>query len=443
MKKVIEFGSAVALTCIAVCAVSSPAYAADDVNLAAAKAQYKVAASSVIEAEDGDIDTALRRAGEIATTQAPKIVHVPAGSYTLSNCRVPANVILVSAPGANYTLVKRVAVSGSIYGGSFNAKGSDTRAILFNSSSYAFPNGIVEKATVQNDKSKGNYGIVATGNTRGVVIRNNVVSNCFSGINVFFGANVTSIEGNTVFGNAEAGVNIVKADVSTIKSNTIRNNGKHGISTDMESAGSGKAHCYIGTIQNNAISNNGGKGIYVETNCHVLHVKGNRITGNESGIGVSVKDGTKAAESTYVNDVQGNTISKNRSENIVAYGKKATVVLGKSNKITNATKGNGITISKGGVVKITGKGNKITGNKKNGISLVKKSTLVLKGKKTVISKNRNMGIGVYGKSKATVKNVSFSKNKKFAAYAEKGSKLKISKTNGKTKSGAKNRIYKA
>lgn len=434
-KHVIACAAITAAACAAFC---TPALAAG--NLAAAQKAFSVSDANTVTVEDpSDVVSALSDAGDQASTSEPRIVYLPAGSYETANARgqrwnVPENVVLVGEDATKVEVGYRVTVNGALYGGTYAASG-DGRVLLFGAGSFSGINGTIQKATITNLKQKGCYGIVATGGASGVKILDNDVSSCWSGINVFFGAYASKISGNKTHDNSEAGINLVKASAGTIEKNTISGNGKHGISTDTESSGSGPKTCTVDKVNNNKITGNGKKALYVETGYTVKQVSGNTMTGNENGICVEAK--------AIVKGIAKNNISKNKV-NIVSTGSKALAVIGASNKISNASdkgSGNGITLSKGGTVKITGKNNVISGNKKNGISLVGKSTLTITGTGTKVSKNGNMGIGVYEKSKATFKKVTFGKNKKFALYVQKGAKAKYSGCNLSKKVGAANRAY--
>ena len=396
--------------------------------------EYDVFFTDSIDSLRNALDTAEERAEE---SQSMFMVYMVPGDYTAQrSIHVPENVILVGEKDTKYTCTNtspsyHFLVSGSVYGGTFvgnnKLSGKKGRVFLFEDKAFSAPNGIVKNTYTS---KAGWSGIEARGtSTSGCQVIGNTVRDCNgNGVRSIGGSTIALIEGNDISGSGQAGIDITKANVGTIKDNYIHNVTGHGISTDTEQVFDSrevKNTCVIQNVIDNTIIDTGTHGIYLEDNCHI---KGT-MSGNK--IGKCGKCALGTHPKTTIGKMENNELY---SAKLSVFGLSGKATMGDGNIIRNG-KAAGIAISKGGNLNIKGKNNKIYKNKKNGIQLVESCSLKMTGKRNYIYSNQ-WGINLAKKCRATIKNADIYSNKKGAIYCRKGSSF--------TKSGCKikGKVYK-
>lgn len=407
-------------------------------NAELAKVQKKFPKATVVEAKGAGLKSALENAGSKATAKKPVIVHAK-GSISIANATVPANVILVGEKTTTYTYNGPAGATwifnmkGSIFGGKFNG-GKCYWSVLYDRAKGSAINGFVEDIVVTSGKC---YGIGEQNGSTKLRVKNCKISNVKDcGIHVI-SSNATWIKNCTIYNVGESGIDISHANVGTISGNKVTKGLGHGISTDSEvykEYNLGFGACHIGTIANNTISGFRYHGIYFEDKCTAKAVKSNKVF-NNGGVGLNVVTGA------VVKGVANNQFYGNTHSNVTASGKLATIAFTSGNKLY-LSKGNGLNVSAGGRVTISGSKNQIYSNAVNGINLTDAgSLLTVTGKGTIVKLNKNNGLSINTKSKASIKYMTFSGNKKLAVYVMRGSSCAYSGCNISPKSGSANRIY--
>lgn len=383
-------------------------YAASTVNLKNASAMFGVKAGNVIKAKDqGEIEYALKTAGDKASAKRMYIVYAPSGTYKMTKpLTIPANVVFVAEPDSKFSPVtadgfnRFFMVKGSLYGGSYDGKKMAYYCLRLENTTFYGMNGYITHTAVKNSKRAG---IIAVGSkNRNGYILNNTVSGCGnSGISAIEGAWLSSISGNICKGNFLAGINLGHANADIINDNTLTGNTGHGISTNTDESGQG--YCHIHKIMNNTIRKNGFNGVYMDENCYVDQTfSGNTITSNKTN-GVGIDPGG------YIKGISGNTISGNSGSGIRVYGNNSIAYIKGENTISgNGT--NNITILDNALARITGSGNLIRKSKGNGVSLKKSAAFIVSRGSNKIYSNKGFGIRAEDKCSVIIKNVTFSKN---------------------------------
>lgn len=190
------------------------------------------------------------------------------------------------------------------------------------------------------------HGISLLGGTAGAGqntskgIIENVITDCGGiAISVSKKGKASAISGNTINNPVQSGISISSGKISSISNNKISNTKKHGIVVN------GKVT--ITQMTGNTLSKIGYDGIVLGKG-KINLLKDNKINTVKLH-GISITGGTVG-------------VGKKRSKGII------------KNTITNCKKGNGISVSKKGVVSAIDK-NKITSVKNNGISIVNSSVV--------------------------------------------------------------------
>lgn len=466
-------------------------------NLTAALKKYPVDKGSILEATTAsEIVSQLAMAADIAV-DVPCIVHVPNGTYNISSLKVASNVLLVSEDGAKYVettsgTTAMVKLSGSLYGGSFDAKSKAVNVVRFDKVAFSGRNGIVEKITAVNAVEDG---ILTTGlgcdNAQAIkcVAKNNGKS----GICALHDSSYKLISGCRSEHNGYSkesgysGINLSHSDVGRIENCYVAYNRDKGISANSDYI-KGCTHpgCNIGVITGCTFVGNMRNGVYLKPKCHVDEFTNNTLKKNKDGLSCVGQTPAGTKGTSYAKVVKNNKFENNETSSICVQYPGATITLGDNNTITGAKKnciiaqnggnvvlaGSGIVISKakwagirttktssykgktksnikitgtGVVIKncgsscidleqgkltISGKGTKIYGAKVAGILVNPKSVLKITGSNTVIQKNGTRGIH---ETKATVKitgkGTTIKSNKRDGVFAEGG---KVTITGKKT-----------
>jgi parallel beta-helix repeat protein len=178
---------------------------------------------------------------------------------------------------------------------------------------------------------------------------------CGSGI-VGADSSQLTIQGNTISGNAEAGVWIANSAEVTVTGNTISDNKLGAVAV----YGSARA-----TIEDNTMAGNLAVGVGARGTSEVT-ITNNRITGTMKGQtpyegwGIAIGEQCRAT-------ISGNTISDSASDGICLGAspiKNETVTAEISSNTIQKNKGYGVFADSDSGIKITGKGNTISGNTK-------------------------------------------------------------------------------
>ena len=279
----------------------------------------------------------------------------------------------------------------------------------------------------------------------GSITNNTIKNNYTQGVYIEGNCRVkTSFTGNTITGNAGAGVGI--------RSNIHNSNGTYT-----------KTHytTYIKGVKDNKIYSNTGTNISVIGKMATIYIiSGNSVNYSKTSCGLALGEGAKGYITGSNNIFSGNKTAGaiingssylrvhgtlNRFDNNKAHGisvSNAKVLVSGTTCTFNRNARHGVSIAAGGVVNVTGKSLRILSNRYNGVNLTGTGAYfraVSVG--GAIYKNENIGISMNNKSKATLKSVRFSGNKKMAVYVGKGCRFVYSSTNLSKLKGAANRVY--
>lgn len=429
--------------------------AASGSNLAKAITRFDLKDPLVLEAKTIDgIKSQLKAAGGRASAGAPVIVHVPNGTYSVTDLVVPQNVILVAESGAKFVANAEknsmINIGGSVYGGYYDGAKKAINVLYFEKYTFKGVNGITENATVTRAQKQG---ILAMGaNCRDAQVIGCTVTNCGeNGVCVLKDSKYKVIRDCMLKDNTWSGINISHSDVGEIRNCSIINNGDKAVSTNSDPThGYKQPGCAIGTIAGCTIMNNKTNGVYLKPKCTVENFTGNVLQNNNDGLVCSSKTERGTTGASYAKNVTNNKFKGNKNSNICAAWKGATIYVGNNNvvekgkdaiygknggtiKITgsknvikNATNA-GINVSDGSSLVITGKNNKIQANGSQGIYL-RGGKATISGAGTQILKNKKMGIAMYAKSTFNINGSStkIAQNKLTAIYLIEKSKLTVS-----------------
>ena len=413
-------------------------YSSENLNKAAK--EYGVPLEEVLPVTSNTIEATLSGAGANATPDSPAIVYAKAGSYTVSQLVVPANVVLVADENAKFIGADKkemIIVRGSIYGGSYVQK-SSANAIMCYKQNYVGSNGRVEYVNVTGNVG-GNAGVFAYA-CDNVTVVGCTVSGGMNGIRISEASYAPVISGNTVSncgsGAAGSGIDIMLSDVGIISNNTVTGCRGHGISTGTTATA--KAHNWIniGQISNNIVKNNNKQGLYVEGNTHISNLIGNTFTGNGTGVAMrsnvhSYGNYSTKHFDTWVKNVKSNKFVSNKGSNISVIGKMAKFYLVSGNQLNTSQTGCGLSVAEGAAVAVTGT-NTFNGNKTSGVIVQSKGKLTMKGANCQFNSNTRSGVSVdHGTVIIAGNGSTFSKNKQHGLSLTAGGVVKITAKNVK------------
>ena len=333
----------------------------------------------------------------------------------------------------------------------------------------------------------GMNGIQITKGTNAKTITKNKVSNCGSGaagsgidihpstIGVISNNTVSGCRGHGISTGTSAASN-AQINIKQISNNTLKNNNKQGIyvegNTHIEKLtgntitgnGTGLAmrsnvhssngkysskhfNTYVKNVKSNKFVANKGSNVSVIGKMAKFYlVSGNQLNSSKNGCGLALSEGAAVAV-TGTNKFNGNKTSgviiqskarltvkgancqflaNKRSGLSVDHGK--AYITGSGSTFSRNTQ-HGISLTTGGLVRITAKNVKILKNH-NGVNATGSgASFTSIGTGVVIGSNRNHGISLNKKAKGYIKNTKFSSNKRFGVYVGKGCSMKYINTN--------------
>ncbi|MFT3970109.1 MAG: right-handed parallel beta-helix repeat-containing protein [Micropruina sp.] len=408
----------------------------------------------------GDITADLTAAAKApASADQPRVITLPTGTLRLTaQVRVASHVYLVAESGTTVQLAKSAdqllwfnAVTGGVYGGTWDAAGKASSVIGTKASTVRMAN-----LTVRNAKKNGIVGyaktrltlsgVTSTGNANdGIYLAEastldatkvRAVKNRRNGMQLSSGARGT-IDDSTLDGNGVAvtgsttgkvghGLGVASAR-ATVTDTSMSSNGVCGASltgsvnvTLARTTLSGNGRHGVGTtpgvkaaISDSVVSNNGYNGVLASGSGTQLRLDRVTIAGT-SRHGLSVPSKGTAT-------LHRSTITTSGASNI-SVSDKGTLSMDGENRVTGG-RAEGITVTRGSKLTVTSTGNVIGTNKASGLMVSGKGTSGRISKSVTFEANGKYGILVKTKAKlATVAN-SFVKNKSAAIHQQSGGKV--------------------
>ena len=383
----------------------------------------------------------LQEASLNATEENPAIVHAT-GTIKVNSVTIPENVILVGEKSTKYVYngtgaqgSRAFLLNGSMFGGVVQGKTAYYAVTAYESKTNSV-GGFIEDISVVSARM---YGISIRNSSSGFKISNCKVSKVGDcGIQSVGGATIDYIEGCTITNVGESGIDVINANITTIKGNTIKGSGGHGISTDTDHSSSYRQqpNCYIGTIENNSVSGSVHHGIYLEDKCTVDLIKNTKVFSNTK-VGICVLSGGQAKK------IVGCKVYSNKDKNITVSGKNAVATLGANNDIYKSEYV-GISVSDGGKLTLNGEKCAIRDNADKGVLVTGSGTFISTGKGLKITSNGKYGISLATGGVAKISNATFADNDSYyAVYVGTGCKFTYSNCNLSDDRYAKNPVYYA
>ena len=385
----------------------------------------------------GDITTelswALSTGGDASRV---KIVHIPAGSYTV-NAAVrfqASHLYLVAEPSTMVTLTRTdsrlliLPVSAvGVYGGAWNAARHTTNATIqvngasaslmalraINSahhgiSAYAHSvlrirgvtvtgsvvDGVhLESSSLGADKltSTRNLrnGVQLSTSSRGTITNSVLDANGLAvsgtttgktGHGLGLAGSVASVVNTSMSANKVCGMSLVKGSVVTVTGGTLNRNGRHGLGTVA-----GVRATFIGTT----VYRNGYNGLLATG-------RGTRVSVDRAVVAGSRQRGLSVMDHARASAVR--SLIRSSGSNNISIGTRSTVTLGVGNVLRDAPRANGVVVTGKSKLIIRGSGNVISGNRQNGV-YVAGSTVRISAR---VAFRSNRGNGILAASRASV-----------------------------------------
>ncbi len=331
-----------------------------------------------------DLKSAVARPG---TPYQATVVHLPAGSMTVSSIVRPANyVYIVAEPGTTVTwkggdtnLLRfesdKGRTTGGVYGGNWNGDGRSNTLIHLGNADVR----LAELAV----KSSGKYGIGAYNNS--LLSLKNVSTTYNKSQGVYVDASRLEATGLRANNNKVNGVQLSKGSIGTIADSFLDNNGQGvtGTTTGKTGHGLGVASA-TAFVSSTSMSKNKVCGASL-TGSAKVQINDSHLDGNGRH-GLGTDDGTTAT-------ISDSSLNNNGYNGALASGKGTTVTL---QRVTiNWAKKMALSVPSGGTAKVTD--SLLTAGQDYTISVSSKGKLFLLGGNTV-SASDSHGIVVSGKS---------------------------------------------
>lgn len=395
----------------------------------------------------GDITAELTRALSTGgDTSRAKIVHLPAGSYTVSAAvRFQAgHLYLVAEPSTMVTLTRTdsrlliLPVSAvGVYGGAWNAARHTTNAAIqvsgasaslmalraINSahhgiSAYAHSvlrirgvtvtgsvvDGVhLESSSLGADKLTSTQnlrnGVQLSTSSRGTITNSVLDANGLAvhgtttgktGHGLGLAGSVASVVNTSMSTNKVCGTSLVNGSVLTVTGGTLNRNGRHGLGTVA-----GVHATFIGTT----VYRNGYNGLLATG-------RGTRVSVDRVVIAGSRQRGLSVMDHARASAVR--SLVRSSGSNNISIGSGSTVTLGAGNVLRDAPRENGVVVISKSKLIIRGSGNVISGNRRNGIYAASSSVRILAS--VAFRANRGNGILAALRSSVVMVKCSFSRN---------------------------------
>jgi hypothetical protein len=446
-----------AIAAIIASLLAPPSTAVAATNLDAAVSAFSLGSYTLNELPgSGDITNALKKAVSTpGTKDQANVVHLPAGSVTVSAIVRPANnVYIVAEPGTTINwrgsdpyLLRFSNVTGGVSGGTWDGAGrSSTTVIGMGGSTVQLADLTVTHAgkygigayqestthqrsslTLRNVTTKANKvdgvhlegsdlyasGLRSTSNRRngvqlssgsvgtitgsvldlnGQAVKGSTTGKTGHGLGVA-SATVT-VSGTSISRNKVCGVSLTGAAIASISGKSqLNQNGRHGLGT---------VPGVTATISDSTANGNGYNGVLASgkgTNVALQRV----AIDSAKRSGLSVPSGGAAT-------IEGSTITRARKYDISVSANGSLTLLG-GNTIS-ASRSHGITVSGKGSITVSGANNVVTGSRGDGLRITGSGTKGRIEASTSFASNRNSGIVVVSKAKLWMVRCAFSGNRK-------------------------------
>ncbi len=391
--------------------------------------------------------------------ESPRIVHLPAGSYTVTTpIKVGSGVYLVAEKDAVITWkggqgqLLRFTSPGSagVYGGTWDAGArKDSTLIAANRANLSLHELTVRNAsqhgiagynkaslTLRDVRATGNYNGVylqestldarelrATLNRRnGVQLSKNSVGTIAdslldrngravkgstagkTGHGLGLASSQAIVTGTSLSGNKVCGMSLTDGARVELRDSTLDDNGRHGVGTTAKTRA---------TISDSSIRRNGYNGVLASGS-------GTQVALTRVAISDSAKYGL-SVPSRGAATITATIVERSRISNI-SVSKRGQLTIGENNTVRSA-KSHGIVVTGQSGLNLVGQGNLVASNKGNGLLLSGSKTTGTLSSRVQFTKNRKNAILVKAKAKLTMVPAGFSGNKAKKVLKQSGAKV--------------------